>query len=489
MKISQLIVATSKKTITHTNPIVGGIPVTEHATRNFFSDKFQLRIFLIDFTLLNSNFLLCLIANNNINSIRSNLSVWMALIISINCIWLLIAMYNDIYKWYEIIKPFKKIENLMYINGMFFSILTTIYYYTFFPILGTNLLLAFILLFGVSNIVSHLLFRQYFQNRMPIFRYVIVGGKPSNLAYIQTIYQKIYGEKSYCLGGFSIDPIAVCKWLGGYKNIENFILHNKFDKLIYVYSQLDYKEIKRIIELCENRFIDFEVVPIDLDIIGRGARVVYENDLITLKAQLEPLQRLRNKLLKRGFDVVFSSLVIILIFPWLFSIIAIAIRLESKGPIFFVQQRTGYWNESFRFIKFRSMTINEESNTKQATRNDTRVTKVGAFLRKTSLDELPQFFNVLMGQMSVVGPRPHMLKHTEKYSNLIETYLVRHKIKPGITGWAQINGYRGPTEELYKMKKRVGYDVHYIKKWTFLMDIRCVIFTVINMVRGEKNAF
>lgn len=479
----------TKTTITNSAPIVDNIPITDHAVRSFFSERFQLRTFLTDFLLLNSCFLLFLVLYNNEFTIKNHLSVWAALWITINCIWLLIAMYNDIYKWYEIIRPFKKVENLLYLNGIFFAALTTIYYYAFFSILGTNFLLAFILFFSFTNILSHLLYRQYFQKRMPSFRYAIIGGKHTNLAYIQTVYQKIYGKKSNCLGGFAKDPVSECKWLGNYKNIEQFILYNQFDKLLYIYSPLDNKEIKRIIELCESRFIDFEVVPRELDIIGRGARMVDENNLPTLRPQIEPLQRLRNKLLKRTFDIVFSLLVIILIFPWLFLIIAIAIKWESRGPIFFVQPRTGYWNESFGFIKFRSMTINEESNTKQATRNDVRVTKVGAFLRKTSLDELPQFLNVLLGQMSVAGPRPHMLKHTEEYSRLIRTYLVRHKVKPGITGWAQINGYRGPTDTLDKMEKRVEYDVHYMKNWTFLMDIRCIIFTIINMFKGEENAF
>jgi len=478
---------TATKTTIET-PVVGNIPITEHAVRNFFSERFQVRTFLVDLLLLNSCFLLCLVIYNNVFAIKNNISIWIALVITINCIWLVIAMYNDIYKWYEIIKPYKKVEDLLYINGIFFAVLTTIYYYAFFPILNTNILLSFFLLFVTTNIISHLLFRNYFQKRMPIFRYAIVGGKQSNLEIIQSTYQKIYGVNSYCLGRFSKDAESTCRWLGNYHYLERFVLNNHFDKLLYIYSDLSKKEIKRIIELCESRFIDFEIVPREFDIIEGGARFVNENNLPILKPHIEPLQKLRNKLLKRGFDIVFSLLVVMFIFPWLFLLIAITIRLESKGPIFFVQQRTGYWNESFGFIKFRSMTVNKESNTKQATRNDTRVTKIGAFLRKTSLDELPQFLNVLMGQMSVVGPRPHMLKHTEEYSQLIETYLVRHKVKPGITGWAQINGYRGPTDTLDKMEKRVEYDVHYMKNWTFLMDVRCVIFTAINMVRGEENA-
>ena len=169
-------------------------------------------------------------------------------------------------------------------------------------------------------------------------------------------------------------------------------------------------------------------------------------------------------------------------------IVALAIYREDPGPIFFRQERTGYRNNVFKMWKFRSMRINERSDSKQATRGDDRITRVGAFLRKTSLDEFPQFINVFLGDMSVVGPRPHMIKHTEEYARIIDTFMIRHKVKPGVTGLAQINGYRGPTDEVWKMEKRVEYDVWYLENWSLLMDLRCIIMTVYNAVRGEENA-
>lgn len=197
-----------------------------------------------------------------------------------------------------------------------------------------------------------------------------------------------------------------------------------------------------------------------------------------------PLDHLSLRIQKRTFDIMFSSLVIILVFSWLLPLISIIIKLTSKGPVFFIQERTGINNKTFKCYKFRTMTVNDDSDTKQAQKNDPRITPVGSFLRKTNLDEFPQFFNVLFGHMSVVGPRPHMLKHTDQYSSLIEYYKVRHFVKPGITGWAQVNGFRGLTDELWKMEKRVEHDMQYLEKWTLLWDFKIIFLTILG-----KNAY
>lgn len=208
-----------------------------------------------------------------------------------------------------------------------------------------------------------------------------------------------------------------------------------------------------------------------------------------VKRKRPPLQKVGNRIVKRLFDIIFSLAVILLVFPWLFPIIAILIRRESRGPIFFIQKRSGVKGRAFRCMKFRSMTVNNDSDTKQATKNDSRITKIGSFLRKSNLDELPQFFNVLMGHMSIVGPRPHMLKHTEDYSMQIDNFMERHEVKPGITGWAQVNGWRGPTDLIYKMEKRVEYDIQYIENWSLWLDVKILIMTAFNMTVGEENAF
>lgn len=202
-----------------------------------------------------------------------------------------------------------------------------------------------------------------------------------------------------------------------------------------------------------------------------------------------PLDDTRNQILKRIFDIAFSLTFIITVLTWLLPIIAVMIKADSKGPVFFKQKRSGKDNKPFYCLKFRTMKVNQEADTKQATSNDSRITKVGSFLRKTSLDELPQFFNVLYGTMSIVGPRPHMLKHTEQYSKLIDRFMGRHYVKPGITGLAQSMGYRGETKDLIDMKNRVRMDRFYIENWSLFFDIRIIIQTITSLLRGSEKAF
>ena len=192
---------------------------------------------------------------------------------------------------------------------------------------------------------------------------------------------------------------------------------------------------------------------------------------------------------KRLFDILFSLFIIIFVFSWLCPILAILIKLESPGPVFFIQVRTGRDNTSFKCYKFRSMYINMEADRRQATRDDHRITKIGAFLRKTSLDELPQFFNVLIGNMSIVGPRPHMISHAREYSQLTGQYEIRHELRPGITGWAQINGLRGKLPDLDAMLKLVDADVWYLQNRSFLLDLRIILLTFWITLTGDKNAY
>jgi putative colanic acid biosynthesis UDP-glucose lipid carrier transferase len=216
-------------------------------------------------------------------------------------------------------------------------------------------------------------------------------------------------------------------------------------------------------------------------------KVQSANSFEIFNPQKIPLDDLTMRFGKRIFDIIFSTAVILFIFSWLFPIIGLLIKLNSKGPVFFVQKRTGINNKTFNCLKFRTMTVNTESDSRQAQINDSRITSIGDFLRRTNIDEMPQFINVLLGNMSVVGPRPHMLKHTDQYSQLIQHYKVRHFVKPGITGWAQVNGFRGITDELWKMEKRVEYDMDYLENWTFFWDIKIIFMTVFGN-KAFKNA-
>ncbi|TSD67722.1 exopolysaccharide biosynthesis polyprenyl glycosylphosphotransferase [Inquilinus sp. KBS0705] len=216
-------------------------------------------------------------------------------------------------------------------------------------------------------------------------------------------------------------------------------------------------------------------------------QVSYLGDFAVLSHRHEPLEDIENRVKKRVFDIVFSLLVIVFILSWLYPIIGLIIKMQSPGPILFKQLRSGKDNKTFVCYKFRSMRMN--AGERQATKDDARVTKIGRFLRKTSLDELPQFINVLLGDMSVIGPRPHILTMTKEYSQIINQYMVRHFLKSGITGWAQVKGYRGETTDPSLMQKRIEHDIWYLENWSMGLDLKIVLMTIVQVFKGDDNAY
>jgi putative colanic acid biosynthesis UDP-glucose lipid carrier transferase len=228
----------------------------------------------------------------------------------------------------------------------------------------------------------------------------------------------------------------------------------------------------------EKECIRFRIVPNLSLFITREVHIEYFGELPILSLRKEPLEDVGNRIKKRALDIAVSLFVTIFILSWLIPIVGLLILLESGTPIFFKQLRTGKDKKPFYCWKFRSMKANKDADLKQATRDDSRVTLLGKFLRKSSLDEFPQFLNVLKGEMSLVGPRPHMIKHTTDYSKIVEEYMVRQLIKPGITGWAQINGFRGEINNPEQIKMRVNKDLWYLENWTLWLDIRILLLTV-----------
>jgi Undecaprenyl-phosphate glucose phosphotransferase len=278
----------------------------------------------------------------------------------------------------------------------------------------------------------------------------------------------------------------------GEGQIEKYIHFAAANDIREIYSTIlpEKQQLNRIIEVADQCCVRVKFVPDFSGALQSNYHIDYLDAVPIISIRTEPLQQdIRNQLKKRAFDVAFSLLVIVFILSWLMPLVALLIKLESRGPVFFRQSRTGKDNLPFWCFKFRSMRLNTDSDRVQATRGDARITRIGRLLRKTNLDELPQFFNVLKGDMSVVGPRPHMLKHTEQYSAVISKYMARQFLKPGITGWAQVNGYRGETRDTEMMAKRVEYDIWYMENWSWWLDIRIIFMTIINIFRGEENAF
>jgi len=275
-------------------------------------------------------------------------------------------------------------------------------------------------------------------------------------------------------------------------NLQECVTYAQTNNIREIYSTLSPEQFPYLYTLAheaEKHFIRFRFVPDFRMFVNRQIYIDYLDNIPIISLRSEPLDDIANRIRKRMFDILFSAFVMVFILSWLIPLLALLVKLESRGPVFFVQNRTGRNNNNFRCLKFRSMYVNNDANSKQASRNDRRFTRIGRILRKTNLDEMPQFLNVFFGDMSIVGPRPHMLKHTEEYSAIIQKYMIRHFLKPGITGWAQVNGYRGEITDEVHLRKRIEHDIWYMENWSILLDLRIIFLTVFNTIRGDKNAF
>ena len=260
------------------------------------------------------------------------------------------------------------------------------------------------------------------------------------------------------------------------------------DELYLCVSRTEKTLVKKVSNLCDHRMVRFYYVPISAESLGLNLKREQMDDLEVYTAYENPLQSSVNRAKKRAFDLL---LVLVFLIPTLlvFPFVWIMIKIQSPGPIFFKQMRTGLDGQAFCLYKFRSMHVNKEADQVQATKDDPRKYPFGNFMRKTNLDEVPQIYNILKGDMSVVGPRPHMLAHTEQYSQLIDKYMVRHFVKPGVTGWAQVMGFRGETKELSEMEGRVKRDIWYMEHWSIWLDIRIVWMTLKTFVVHDKKAY
>ena len=326
-----------------------------------------------------------------------------------------------------------------------------------------------------------------------INKVVLVGSTSNNRAlYRELVSVPYFGYK--VLGYFDYKPNEKfdpeCEYLGTPEQVISFLLeHKNIHELYCCLPSRNAATILEIVHFCQNNLVRFYSVPNVRNYLHNRMYFNMIGDVPYLSFYREPLTIPFNKAIKRLFDIVFSLAFICTLFPIILIIVAIITKITMPGPIFFCQKRNGLNDKEFYCIKFRSMKVNAEADTLQATKDDPRKTKWGDIMRKTNIDELPQFLNVLIGQMSVVGPRPHMLKHTEEYSKLIDKYMVRHFIKPGITGWSQVTGFRGETKELSQMEGRVKGDIWYIEHWSFGLDLYIIYKTLANAIKGDKEAY
>lgn len=349
--------------------------------------------------------------------------------------------------------------------------------------------------FGVALLINrfiHLGIFRYFRNTDFLVKRVIILGYNETAKKLAAYFEQD-GLNTQIIGYIEDD-----------ENVQELshypILSNTLDTL-RIAKKLDVQEIFSTITPEQNKYIydlmfqsekeciRFRIVPNLSVFVTREVHIEYYGELPILSLRKEPLHDVGNRIKKRALDITVSSLVTVFILSWLMPLLGLLIFIESGWPVFFKQLRTGKNKKPFYCWKFRSMKPNKDADTQQATRNDARVTTLGKILRKTSLDEFPQFLNVLRGEMSLVGPRPHMIKHTNDYSKVVDEYMVRQFIKPGITGWAQINGYRGEINNPDQIKMRVNKDIWYLENWTLWLDLQILFLTVYYIFREDKKAY
>jgi putative colanic acid biosynthesis UDP-glucose lipid carrier transferase len=429
------------------------------------------------------------------------LSNWVYLV-CILIAWFLIGWLGGLYAEKTIIsfELFFRRTSKVYFIWFVFSLLLLGLYWLFFPssyktprdivielasIIATPIASLFIRIFLYEKT------KTYFKEKGLLKRVLILGYNSTSKKLVSYFEQEDINTE---IVGFAENEQNVNE-LSNYPIISNIDLsvevakEHRVDEIYSTITPDQNPKLYQLIHQADHECIRFRIVP-DFSVFIQGPFYVsYFNDMPILTLRSEPLDDLNNRHIKRTFDVIVRLIVIVVILSWLAPLICLFILLESRGMPFFSQLRTGKNKRSFPCYKFRSMYVNKESDIKQATKNDDRITKVGRILRRTSLDEFPQFFNVLIGNMSIVGPRPHMVKHTDDYSKIVNQYMVRHFSKPGITGWAQINGYRGEINDLVQIRNRIQYDIWYMENWSLLLDIQIMFLTVYNILKGEEKAY
>jgi putative colanic acid biosynthesis UDP-glucose lipid carrier transferase len=318
---------------------------------------------------------------------------------------------------------------------------------------------------------------------------VVVGFDDSAKNIIKLFKSKSNLGYKY-LGFFSDKTYNNKEFLGNLERIFEYAKQNTVDEIYCSLTVLTKDQINKINKFALDKNIVLKLIPNSSELYSKNQSVEFYNDtLMVLNVSKLPFEFAENFYIKRVFDIFFSFFVCIFILSWLIPILWVLVKFESKGPLIFKQKREGINGREFICYKFRSMEINNFSDQGHTTKYDIRVTKTGMFLRKTSMDELPQFFNVLLGDMSVVGPRPHLEILSLEYQKDVNDYLKRHIVKPGITGLAQVSGYRGEIKKRSDIKNRVRLDIFYIENWSFFLDIKIILQTVLNVFKGEEKAY
>jgi putative colanic acid biosysnthesis UDP-glucose lipid carrier transferase len=405
--------------------------------------------------------------------------------------WCVLAYFIGFYEVYRFTKPVD-IMSLLFKQLFVF----TLFVFAFFSItreIVPSFRLLFYFIFSVFVLVTF--FKALLFYYLKKYR-IVLGGNYRNaiiIGYTQSSknLQKLFETRpdyGYHFQGFFSDKVQNSSIKGKVSQIQEYVLENKIDDIYCALEELSNEELKELVEFADYYKKTIKFIPEENEIYAKNLKIDYYEFFPILSLKRTPLNEPLLKFSKRLFDIGFSLIIIIFVLSWLIPIIAVLIKLESKGPVFFKQGRPGLDENEFFCYKFRSMHINNKTE-ESVVKNDPRITKIGFFLRKTSFDEMPQFFNVLLGDMSIVGPRPHLWAHNNEYRSKIKKYNVRLYVRPGITGLAQVKGYRGEIESDEEMINRIKYDLFYIENWSLLLDIKIIVLTIINIFKGQDKAY
>ena len=435
-------------------------------------------IYCIDLAIIVLLAKLCLVMNEN----------FLLFSLYIITTWVFTATKSDFYEVYRYTRP-TRIVSLILLQLAIFALLVFAFYGFFQDVNTSPRSIIFYVLYvflGVSIVkfgVFYLL-KTYRTVLGGNHRNVVILGWNNQAEELKNFFleNKAYGYMVKSTFDINNPKVSL-------DSIFRYVLENNIDEVYCSVEQFSNEQLREISEFTDNNLKILKFIPDSREIFTKKLEYQYLGITPILSLRTIPIDTPLNQFIKRAFDIVLSVIVLVGVLSWLTPILAILIKLDSKGTVFFKQKRNGLDYHEFYCYKFRSMRPNEKADLEQVSKNDERITRVGRFLRKTSMDELPQFINVLKGDMSVVGPRPHMVSHTHMYAERIDKFMVRHFIKPGITGLAQVSGYRGEVETDEDIVNRVKFDIFYVENWSLFLDIKIVFTTIYKAIVGDEKAY
>lgn len=405
--------------------------------------------------------------------------------------WCAVAVFIDFYDVYRFTAPIVIVTKIIKQCILFLLIVIAFFPFSKQYVFNEKKVVVFMLVsIGLVSISKFTLF--YFLKKYRIatgsnFRNVVIIGYSPEAIRLKKLFESRDDFGYHFFGFFSNKKVSV-EIKGKLEQLKLFVIENEIDEIYCSLKEVSNAQLKEIIAFSDENNKTIKFIPDSKEIFSKNLQIDYYDSFPVLSLKKTVLNDPTIKIFKRVFDIAFSLIVIIGLLSWLMPLLAILIKLESKGPVFFRQGRPGIDEKEFHCYKFRSMQINGISET-EASKNDPRVTRIGKLMRKTSIDELPQFFNVLLGDMSVVGPRPHLWSQNLSYASKIKKYPIRHCVKPGITGLAQVSGFRGEIQKERDMINRVKFDVFYIENWSLFLDLKIIYQTLVNIYSGEEKAY